>query len=157
PGADRKNLALRLEIGERAIAARIELAERARDALLRALMPGIEIVNEQGLDAVEPEPGKAHLITLADAGGGVGEAWLERQAADPAGMLVAVGIGRADVHASDLGRDHEALARLGAQHMAEAQLALAVAVPGRGVEVADAGRMRGFECGGRLSLGPNLA
>src|ERR1043166_9880513 len=110
-------------------------------------------MNEQRLDTGETEAGETHLVALEHAGGGVVEARLERQAAGPPRMPVVVRVGRARVHAPDLGRYHEAVARLGAQHVAEAQLALAVAVPGRGVEVADAGGGRRFERGGRLGLG----
>src|SRR5215831_7602769 len=102
-------------------------------------MARVEIVNEQRLDAVETEPGETHLVALEHAGGGVVEARLERQTADPARMPIVVRVGRARVHTPDLGRYHEAVARLHAQHVAEAQLALAVAVPRRGVEVTDAG------------------
>ena len=72
-------------------------------------------------------------------------------------MLVGVGFGRPPMHAANFGGDHEAVARLVAQHMTKAQLALAVAVPGRGVEIADAGGMCGLDGGAGLRLGNALA
>src|SRR5262249_34021085 len=68
-------------------------------------------------------------------------------------MLVVVGVGRALVNTANFGRDYEAVARLGAQYMAQAQLALSVTIPGRGIEVADPRRMRCLDGGRRLCLG----
>src|SRR5690606_33891787 len=57
------------------------------------------------------------------------------------------------INAADRRRDHKARTRLRAQHTAEAQLALAITVPGGRVEIAYAARVRGIERGFRLWLG----
>src|SRR5215470_13003284 len=67
-------------------------------------------------------------------------------------MPVVVGVGRALMNTADLGRNYEAVARFGAQYMAQAQLALAVTIPGRGIEVANPRRMRCLDGGRRLWL-----
>ena len=72
-------------------------------------------------------------------------------------MLIGVGLARSPVHAADLGGEHETVPRLAAQHMPEAQLAFAVAVPGRGVEVADARGMRRLDGGAGLGFRDGLA
>ena len=107
-------------------------------------------MDQQRLDAVEPEAGEAHLIALEYAVARVVETRLERQTAGPTRVTVGVRIGWAHMHASDFGREHETVARLGAQHVPKAQLALAVAIPGRGIEIADPGGVSGVD--GRAGL-----
>ena len=72
-------------------------------------------------------------------------------------MTVGGRILRAKIDATDFGGQHETVARLGAQHASEAQLALAIAIPGRRVEIAYAPGMGGFERRLGLLLGIDLA
>ena len=99
----------------------------------------VEIVDQQRIDRGQAESRQAVLIGAQHAVAAVVEAQIERQAAGPARLGEGRGIGRPAVDAADLGAQHEAVARLGAEHAADPMLALAVAVPGRGVEIADAG------------------
>ena len=157
-GADRLDLAPRLEIGQRLVSALVaKLMERLRNAFLRLLMPWIQIVDQKCIDPVEAQPRETVLVALEHTVARVVEARLEWQPSDPARMRVFVRVRRAQVNASDLGGEHEAVTRLGSQHAAEAQLALAVAVPGRGVEIADARGVRGFERRFGLVFWINLA
>src|SRR5205814_1822270 len=69
----------------------------------------------------------------------------------PEAGVEALGIRRRLQDAADLGRQHEVLTLLAIEEAAGAMLALAAAVPGRRVVVADAGRPGGGER--RLAVG----
>ncbi len=60
------------------------------------------------------------------------------------------------MRATDLGGQHEILARTAVEGAAEPVLALATAVPGGGVEVADAGVPRGGERRGGFFVGDDV-
>ena len=58
-----------------------------RHILLRPVLARIEVVDQQGLDAVEAEPREAHLVALEHAIARIVEARLERQPAGPGGCV----------------------------------------------------------------------
>ena len=104
------------------------------------MVPVVEIVDHQQVDAVHAETlqrilERAHqpIITVV-------ELMIEMQAAGPEAGLEMVGIVRRLEHAPNLGRQHELAPGTVVEKAAGAMLALAAAIPRRRVEVADARR-----------------
>ena len=102
--------------------------------------PEIDVMDQGDVDLLQPEPQVRVLQRAHDTIVGIVEDRCEARQA----VLTKVGrrllAGLHGVHdAADLGRQHVAVARLFPQRRTHAQLAAAVAVVRRGVEVADAG------------------
>ena len=122
----------------------------------RAILDGpeIDVVDQRDVDLRQSEPQMRMLQRAHDAVIGVVEHRCEaRQAvlAEVGRRLLARLHGVQD--AADLGRQHEVVARLVAQRRAHAQLAAAVAVERRGVEVAHATLVGGIGQRHRLGVG----
>ena len=137
-GADRLDLAAAAQLLERPPAAADQLAQIGLDLGLGGVMPEVEVVDDQQIDAVHAEALHAVLVGPHDRVVAVVEDMVELQAARPEALIEPVRVRRRLEHAADLGRQHELGARLAVEEAAEAVLGLAPPVPGRGVEVADA-------------------
>ena len=98
---------------------------------------------------------QAVLDRAHDAVVGVVVDQAERQAALELAMVERRRIARLE-QAPDLGREHELVALLVAQRLAETVLGQAEAVVRRGVEIADAGVVAGLDRGARLLIGERL-
>ncbi len=113
------------------------LSEAAIGLGLRAVRPHIDVMDQRDIDPRHAEPQQRLLEGSQRAIAAIVEGRLERQAARaPAFDRLALAERRHP--APDLGGEDEAVARLAAQRVAIEQLAAAVAVVGRGVEVAKA-------------------
>ena len=105
------------------------------------MVPEVEVVDDQDVDPRHAEALQAVLVGAHDAVIAVVAAVLELQPARPAGDAVDRGRARIDRRpedAADLGREQELVPRLAIEEAADPVLALAAAVPGRRVVVADA-------------------
>ena len=101
-------------------------------------MPGIEIVDQQHVDAVDAEALQAVLERAHHAVVAVVQDRLEFEAAAPFAARERPGLQRAAQRAADLAGNDELVARLAIERAADPMFGLALAVPGRGVEIADA-------------------
>ncbi len=137
PDADRADRAGALELDERGIRAADRRGERPFGRLLAALRMRVDVVDHHDVHARDAEAQHRVLERAQHAVARVVEHRMERQAAGPEGCRVLVLPVRPQPP-SDLGREHELVARQLAQHVAEQHLGAAVAVERRDVEVADA-------------------
>ena len=110
----------------------------------RIVIPGVEVVNEQDVDPVDPEPLEAVLERAHDAVVAVVEHGLELEPAQPL-VLDGVRPQRPAQDAADLGRYDVVAARLAIERPAERVLGKPSSVPWRGVEIAHAAVPRGAD------------
>ena len=149
-GADRPDHAGAAQLDEGRIAAGHRLGEAAVGLGLRALRDHVHVVDQHHVDARHAEPQQGLLDGAQRAIAAVVEGRLERQPArPPARHRLARGERRHP--AADLGGEHEAVARPAPERVAVEQLAAAVAVVGRRIEVARA-RPRSRRAIGRGAL-----
>ena len=106
------------------------------------MIPGVEIVDQQDVDPIDPEPLQAVLERAHHAVVAVVEHGLEFEAAEPL-ILDGVGPERPAQDAADLGRYDVVAARLAIERPAERMLGKSAPVPRRGVEIAHAAVPRG--------------
>ena len=136
-GPDRLDLAAAAQLLERPPAAADQLAQIGLDLGLGGVMPVVEVVDDQQIDAVHAETLHAVLVGPHDRVVAVVEDMIELQAARPEALIEPLRIAWRLEHAADLGRQHELGARLAVEEAAEAVLGLAAPVPGCCVVVAD--------------------
>ena len=137
-GTDRLDLTAAAQLLERPPAAADQLAQIGLDLGLGGVMPVVEVVDDQQIDAVHAETLHAVLVGPHDRVVAVVEDMIELQAARPEALIEPLRIAWRLEYAADLGRQHELGARLAVEEAAEAVLGLAAPVPGRCVVVADA-------------------
>jgi len=144
-GADAHDQARGPQLVERPPTGGGELGHERLDLGLDAVVPEVEVVDDQEIDAVHAEALQAVLVGAHDAIVAVVEDMVEMQPARPESGVEALGMTRGLEDAPDLGRQDELAARLAVEKAADAMLALAAAVPGRRVVVADAGVPGGLQ------------
>jgi hypothetical protein len=108
------------------------------------MIPGVEIVDEEYVDAVDSEPLQAVLERPHHAVVAIVEHGLEFETAEPL-VLDRIGSERPAQHTADLGRDGEVGAGLTIERAPERVFGEPASVPGRGVEVAHPAVPRGFD------------
>src|SRR5271166_450921 len=135
PGPYPLDDSLTAQFVERTPAGSCELDEIGVDVRLTPVAPCVKIVDQQEVDAVDPEALQAVLERAHHAVIAVVEHGLELQPTEP---LVFDGprLQRPTKDAPDLARDDEFAPGLPVERAAEAMFGLPAAVPGRGVEVA---------------------
>ena len=108
------------------------------EALLAVVEEAVEVVDQEQVNGIEAQPLQAVFPRAHDAVVPVVEAEVKGQAADPEALLERIEVAGSREHPADLGREHEVLALLLAEKVAEAVFAFAIAVERGSVVVADA-------------------
>src|SRR4051812_31992583 len=98
----------------------------------------IEVMDQEQIDALEPEPLQAVLERAAQARVAVVEIVLERETAVPRLAQRIAGLTRSSEKSPDLRRKHELITWHAAQEVAHTVLGESVPVVGSRIEVADA-------------------
>jgi hypothetical protein len=101
-------------------------------------MPGIEIMDQEHVDPVDAQPLQAVLERAHHAVIAVVEHRIELQAAEPFSLRERPRLQRTAQQPADLARYRELVARTAIERAPDPMLGLTLAIPGRGVEVANA-------------------
>ena len=140
------------ELCQGAEAAVVQLGQIRRHLRICGVMRDVQVVDQQQIDARQAEALQAVLEAAHDPIVAVVEAMLEFQSAAPEAVLEVLRIVEGAEQSADLGRQHVVGARAAIQRTTEAMLALATAIPRRGVVIADAGIPRRLQGGAGVGI-----